>query len=126
MTVEHRIRLQAAWRVAAGGMVWTRAFGMPAGIGPRDRLWLEIAQPTACSATLNGRILPPVVTCTAPWRHDVTADLRDRNDLRLEFPAALRDCGAVDRVPLPDTAGSVALVIATDAGDPRALDMRSA
>lgn len=126
VTWEHRIRLQAAWSAAVGGTVWTRSFGTPTGVGPGWRVWLEITRPAACSAVLNGRSLPPVTAGTAPWRHDVTADLRDRNHLRLEFVAALPAEAAADRVPLPEAGGSVALVVGIGANEPRPLDTRSA
>jgi hypothetical protein len=124
MNATHRIRLQAAWSVAAGGTIWTRSFGRPTGVGPGDRIWLEIARPTACSARLNGRTLPAVAAGAAPWRLDVTADLRERNDLQLEFRADVPTQATAERVPLPEAGGRVALVITSGADDPGVLDTR--
>lgn len=125
MNEVHRIRLQAAWHATAGGAVWSRSFGMPTGVGAGDRIWLEIARPAACAAALNGRTLPPVVAGAAFWRHDVTADLRERNDLRLEFVVALPDRAAAERESLPEAGGGVALVITSGTDDAGALDTRS-
>lgn len=125
MNEVHRIRLQAAWHATAGGAVWNRSFGIPTGVGSGDRIWLEITRPAACAAALNGRTLPSVVAGAAPWRHDVTADLRDRNDLRLEFVAALPARAAAERELLPEVGGGVALVITSGANDAGALDTRS-
>ena len=111
MSVPHRIRLCAAWEVTAGGTVWTRSFGRPSGITGTDRLWIVIGRPAACTALLNGRPLPPVPAGDAEWRHDVTADLRTRNELRLEFadsPGAVRGDG---RSTLPDSLGDVVIEI---------------
>ncbi|MFM9024374.1 MAG: hypothetical protein ACKON7_03365 [Planctomycetaceae bacterium] len=124
MTAPHRIRLQSAWHATADGAVWSRSFGMPTGVNAGDRIWLEITRPAAGAAVLNGRPLPPVVAGAAAWRHDVTADLRDRNELRLEFVAAL-PARAADREPLPEAAGGVALVITAGTDDAGALDTRS-
>ena len=111
MSEPHRIRLQAAWDVAAGGTTWTRSFGKPTGVGPGDRVWLVVERPAACAAALNGRPLPPVADRAAAWRHDVTADLRDRNELRLELHEPPGPVTAAVRVPLPEPVGLVALEI---------------
>lgn len=113
MSDTHRIRLQAAWDVAAGGAVWTRSFGRPTGVGPGDRVWLVIERPAACSAALNGGALPAVGVGAGPWRHDVTADLRDRNELRLEVRWPWEPAPTAVRVALPETLGRVALEIET-------------
>lgn len=115
MSESHRIRLQAAWDVAAGGAAWTRSFGKPTGVGPGDRVWLVLERPAACMAALNGRPLPPIVGGNAAWRHDVTADLRDRNELRFELHEPPGPVAAVGRVPLPETVGLVALEIEPEA-----------
>lgn len=111
MSGPHRIRLQAAWQSAAAGAVWTRSFGRPTGIDPGDRIWLVIEAPKACAAKLNGRPLPVVVGVMAAWRHDVTAELLERNDLRLEFDAPSDVESVTARSPLPDALGLVALEI---------------
>jgi hypothetical protein len=107
----HRIRLQGAWEVAAGGAAWTRSFGRPTGVGPGGRVWLVLERPAACAAALNGRPLPPVAGGIAAWRHDVTADLRDRNELRLEVHEPPWPVAGVGRTPLPEAVGLVALEI---------------
>lgn len=111
MTGRHRIRLQAAWSVEAGGAVWTRSFGKPAGVGPADRIWLVIERPAACSACLNEGALPPVAGGIDPWRHDVTADLRDRNELRLHLREPRGPVTTGARPPLPEAVGLVALEV---------------
>lgn len=111
MSGPHRIRLQAAWRVDAGGVVWIRSFGKPTGVGPGGRIWLVIERPAACAAALNGRILPAVAGGTAAWRHDVTADLRERNELRLEVATGERVRAGGAHLLLPETLGAVALEI---------------
>lgn len=109
----HRIRLRAAWDTEAGGAAWTRFFGRPTGIAAGDRVWLVIERPTPCVALLNGRRLPTVNAGNAAWRHDVTADLRQRNELRLEFPGPTAASIAAGRAPLPEALGAVALEIET-------------
>lgn len=126
MSGPHRIRLQAAWRIAAGGAVWIRSFGRPTGVGPDMRIGLVIERPAACTATLNGRSLPAVTGGVAAWRHDVTADLRERNELRLEFAPVAPARAAADRVPFPEPLGVVSLEITAGADGPGALDMGAA
>jgi len=126
MSSAHRIRLQAAWRVTAGGAVWIRPFGRPTGVGPEARIRLVIDRPSPCAATLNGRSLPDVGGGSAPWRHDVSGELRDRNELRLEFAAVVHARADADRVPLPEALGTVALEISDAGDDPGALDIDAA
>ena len=109
----HRIRLQAAWNVAAGGTTWTRSFGRPTGVGPGDRIWLVIERAAACSATLDGRTLSAVAGGAGPWRHDIGADPRNRHELRLEFAAPPGPVSAGARERLPEGAGVVWLEIET-------------
>lgn len=109
MSGPHRIGLQAAWHVEAGAGAWIRSFGRPTGIDPGDRVWLVIERPAACVARLNGRPLPTIAAGVAAWRHDVTADLQRRNELRLDVPGAAS--ASLCRVPLPESLGTVALEI---------------
>ena len=111
MSVTHRIRLRAAWEVTADGTAWMRSFGRPTGVGVGDRLWLVIERPAACKALLNGRPLPPVPAGAKAWRHDVTADLRERNELRLQFVVPAGRVGDGGRVPLPESLGEVLVEI---------------
>lgn len=113
MNGRHRIRLQSAWNVAAGGAVWTRSFGRPAGVGPADRIWLVIEEAAACSAVLNDLPLPPVAGGGGAWRHDVTAALESRNDLRFELREPQAPVANGTRPPLPESVGLVALEIET-------------
>ena len=107
----HRIRLQAAWDVAAGGTTWTRSFGRPTGVGPGERVWLVIERPAAGAAALDGRPLAAVGVGDGPWRHALTGDPRERHELRLEFTAPPGPVAAGARVPLPEAAGLVWLEI---------------
>lgn len=110
MSGPHRIRLQAAWTGADSSPVWTRSFGSPTGVEAGDRVWLVIERPVACEATLNGRPLPAVVAGHAAWRHEVTAELLSRNELRLVFAGPTTGASA-DRAPLPESLGLVSLEI---------------
>ena len=109
MSGAHRISLQAAWDAVAGGASWVRSFGRPTGVAVADRIWLVIERPAACTVLLNGRHLPPIGGGLGAWRHDVTAALRPRNELRLEF--AGRTAIEPGRAALPESLGSVALEI---------------
>lgn len=111
MSRPHRIGLQAAWHAEAGGAAWTRSFGRPTGIDPGDRVWLVIERPAACAALLNGWLLPPIAAGVAAWRHDVTADLLHRNELRLDVPGGVVPVASSGRTPLPESLGTVALEI---------------
>lgn len=111
MSGSHRIGLQAAWDAGAGGAAWIRSFGRPTGVAAGDRVWLVVERPAACTALLNGRPLPPIVAGVGAWRHDVTADLRPRNELRLEFAGRIVANVGPGRTPLPEALGSVALEI---------------
>jgi hypothetical protein len=119
----HAIHLGAAWQPpdAAGteGRHWLRRFGLPAGLGPADRVWLAIERPAACRLAVNGSPLPPCAAGIA-YRVDVTPLLRERNELVLEAASASAapvDAGcSVDRhgrVPLPAAFGRMLLEIVT-------------
>lgn len=110
MSGPHRIGLQAAWHAADDGTAWSRSFGRP-GIAAGERVWLVIERPAAGEVLLNGRPLPPTPGGDATWRHDVTADLRRRNELRLEVRPPLGPGTPSGRVPLPAALGLVALEI---------------
>lgn len=111
----HHIRLQAAWDRCPHGASWTRSFGRPSGVGPDDRVWLVVERPAARAVVLNGRELAIVSAGAAAWRHHVTADLRERNELRLDVapPVAV---GAAGRQPLPESLGIVRLEIESGGG----------
>jgi hypothetical protein len=109
----HRIRLQAAWEGCPRGTTWTRSFGRPSGVGPGDRVWLVVERPAACTVALNGRDLPAVIPGAAVWRHHVTADLLERNEVRLAAGSAVA-VPAAGRQPLPESLGIVTLEIESE------------
>jgi hypothetical protein len=112
----HAINLSTAWLPpdpAAGRLAWLRRFGMPAGIGPGDRVWLVIEAAVGGKVALGGEPLPPVAA-GACWRQEVTAALRVRNELALTVSAgaaALPVTAAHGRRDLPATIGRVRLEI---------------
>ena len=83
----HTIRLGDAWEPAGPDGSWTRRFGRPGGLGPRDRVLLVVVRPAAAAASLNDTPLPALPADGRRWQHDVTALLRERNVLILK-PAA--------------------------------------
>lgn len=76
-----------AWGATAGGECGTfrfsRRFGCPTGIGPRQTIWLEIAASATGRVDLNeqdlGRISPGVNS------FNVTSRLRDGNQVEVEL-----------------------------------------
>jgi hypothetical protein len=117
----HAINLSTAWEPpdpALGRGAWTRRFGMPAGTGPGDRVWLVIEAATNCELAIGGEPLPAVVA-GRPWRHDVTGRLGPRNELVLVPGATIAgepaEPSAHGRRPLPAAVGSVRLEIEPDA-----------
>lgn len=124
MSGTHAINLSTAWEPpdpALGRGPWTRRFGMPAGTGPGDRVWLVIEAATNCELALGGEPLPGVVA-GRPWRHDVAGRLGPRNELVL-VPAATSvgepaPPSAHGRRRLPAAVGSVRLEIEPDGSHP--------
>jgi hypothetical protein len=101
MSERHLINLSTAWMPpdpGSGRPAWIRRFGMPAGIGPGDRIWLVVQSPGGCGLTLAGETLPPVAAGER-WRHDVTAKLAARNELQLA--AAAGATATMPAVPIP-------------------------
>jgi hypothetical protein len=127
MDEPHRINLSTAWLPpgpaagrAAGRTAWVRWFGRPAGIEPGDRVWLVVEAAAGCDLVLGGQPLPPAAAATND-RHDVTAMLRDRNELVMTptVPAGLVARAARHgRCDLPPTIGRVWLEI-EPTSDPR-------
>jgi len=129
---KHRIRLRGPWNVQrisqrAGAEIavlhfpqswknipagnddthrFTRRFGCPTGIGPRQTVWLEVASSAAGRAVLNEKDLGPVVRGTQSY--DVTPLLADGNQIELELRRP--DGDAADEVVL-----EAAIVIETRA-----------
>ncbi|MFM8413092.1 MAG: hypothetical protein ACKOCX_00030 [Planctomycetota bacterium] len=121
----HVINLSTAWQPpdpAAGRAEWIRRFGMPAGIEPGDRVWLVVEPATDCELRLGGERLPAAVAGRR-WRHDLTAVLRERNELALAAPVAGPPpvvTAAHGRSDLPATIGRAWLEIEPAAGGPAA------
>jgi hypothetical protein len=111
----HRISLQGAWEPpSAGSFGWGRSFGRPGDLPAGERIDLVIVAPRPVleSVTLNARplvwtdvsVAGPGMVC---GRHDVTAVLARRNDLRLRATAPGGEPTSGIRGTLPD---GVALV----------------
>ena len=130
MSEVHAINLSTAWEPpdpAAGRAAWLRRFGMPAGIGPGDRVWLLVEPAAAGELRLGGEPLPAVVTGRR-WRHDITRLLRPRNELTLATvePVGRPLVTAVHgRCDLPATIGRVWLELEPAACDPAASPVRA-
>ena len=125
----HAIHLGAAWEAAADAASdepapWRRWFHRPTGLKPGDRLvlsWVPAAgMLDAVRLSMNGLELPPVTAAvtdppTDVWECDVTAIVRDRNELRLRVPAdVVVDVVSGGRTALPDAWGRLSLVIVSD------------
>ena len=68
-----------------GRVAYRRRFGRPTGLGPADRVELVIGRVDALgSVRLNGEPLGEIPAGGQPWRCDVTAALRRRNELIVE------------------------------------------
>jgi hypothetical protein len=107
--VKHRIRLRGPWNVQKishpddaeiavlhfpqcwktipggddGTHRFTRRFGRPTGIGPRQTVWLEVASSAAGRAVLNEQDLGEITAGTQSF--DVTPLLGDGNQIELEL-----------------------------------------
>lgn len=100
---------------------WTRSFGRPVDLPDGERIDLVIVAPwpILTAVTLNGRAVPwgtPSAADVAGMvvgRHDVTADLAARNELRLPAaPGPVGEKGADQRRgPLPESVARVWLEI---------------
>lgn len=116
-TERHAINLAAAWDW--DGVVWRRAFGRPTGVEPGDSVWLVFTAPGAATVALNGTPLPALCGDMPRWSRDVTALLRDRNELTLSAAVPpVADSGALGRVALPEQLGHPALEIVSRVIDP--------
>ena len=122
----HAIHLGSAWEftVATRGEsgTWRRWFHRPTGLGPGDRVFLtwerSTRPPDVQTLTLNGVVLQLVndaatSPATVGWESDITALLKDRNELLLrvaDVPAAV----AGGRAALPESWGRLSVVIVSD------------
>jgi hypothetical protein len=114
----HAIHLGNAWQApaAGSGTGWRRHFGRPTGLEHRDRVLLVYDRPATDvpwrRLELNGVALVPMDGQAARWACDVTAMLRDRNEILL-VPEA--DPGAPPgpqpRAPLPAAWGRISLEV---------------
>ena len=113
----HTINLAGAWERSERG--WYRQFGRPSGVESGDSIRLVFATPGNATVMLNGASLPALGGDAPRWSHDVTALLRDRNELTLaadQPPGA--EIAAVGRVMLPEQFGHPALEIVSRVVDP--------
>lgn len=120
----HSINLGTAWEPptpvqAAGGVLWTRRFGRPAGLEAGDRVFLVVSRPTvAAEMVVNAVRLPPLSAGAARWAQDITPLLRDRNELLVTVAATAVGGSAQEltgRVSLPSAIGTIALeIVAAD------------
>lgn len=123
MSDAHVINLSTAWEPpdpAVGRAAWVRRFGMPAGIGPGDLVWLVVESVTDCDLRFGGEPLPPA-GAGERRRHDITAGIRERNELTLTATVAVSMpivAAAHGRCDLPAGIGRVWLEIAAAGGCP--------
>ncbi|MEI6239957.1 MAG: zinc-binding dehydrogenase [Planctomycetia bacterium] len=113
----HTINLAGAWE--RSGDVWRRSFGRPGGVEAGDTIRLVIHAPGEATVTLNGTPLPDLRSGAPRWSHDVTALLRDRNELVLaDGTARGADTLASRRITLPEQLGHPTLEIVSRAIHP--------
>jgi hypothetical protein len=113
----HTINLAGAWERSE--RAWHRQFGRPSGVESGDSIRLVFDTPGNATVMLNGASLPALGGDAPRWSHDVTALLRDRNELTLtcETPAGV-DGHASGRMPLPERLGHPVLEIVSRVSDP--------
>jgi len=113
----HSIHLGAAWEppeaVQGDGRVrWTRRFGRPGGLEPGDRVLLVVAaSAVAAEVLVNAVSLPPLTAAAGRWAQDITALLRDRNELLLTVVLTGADPAGGDRAGEPQGRGTLPPVI---------------
>jgi hypothetical protein len=113
----HTINLAGAWERSE--RAWCRQFGRPSGVESGDSIRLVFDTPGNATVMLNNASLPALGGDAPRWSHDVTALLRDRNELTLaadQPPGA--EIAAVGRVMLPEQFGQPALEIVSRVVDP--------
>ncbi len=78
----HSIRLREPWQCEPreGGVCWSRTFNWPAGLTPREKVWVVIEPlPADARVTLNGQQLTGDL--------EVTSLIAMHNRLEIEVPA---------------------------------------
>ncbi len=81
----HTIRLRHPWTCELTGplAVWSRNFNWPAGLTPREVVWLVIEPlPADASVQVNGQSL---ATGEAPGRFDITGLMAESNRLSIQL-----------------------------------------
>ena len=87
----HTIRLRQPWtcELAGGRAVWTRSFNWPAGLTPREVVWLVIEPlPAAAGVQVNGQAL----AAAAPGRFDITHLIAEKNRIAITLDDATDQC----------------------------------
>ena len=82
----HRIRLRKPWRqeCTAAGLLWSRKFGRPGGLGPGQTVCVRIeGMSLAGSVALNGELLGRLPSPPTSGRYDVTKRLQASNELQI-------------------------------------------
>jgi hypothetical protein len=77
----HSIRLREPWQCEPreGGVCWSRTFNWPAGLTPREKVWIVIENlPTTAHVSLNGQKLPGSL--------EITGLIALHNRLEIELP----------------------------------------
>lgn len=100
-----RIAMPADWGATLGAdfrgrVSYSRRFGRPTGLGAADRVELVIDRVDAFGwAALNGEGLGEIAAGGQPWRCDITARLRPRNELvvDVELPQLTADSPSLAR-----------------------------
>lgn len=110
-----RLTMPADWGATLGAdfcgrVAYHRRFGRPTGLGPADRVELAIDRVDALgSVRLNGESLGEIPAGGQPWRCDVTARLRRRNELivEVELPHVPHGTPPVSRSGREDLSGGL-------------------
>ncbi len=124
----HRIGLSQAWHVRESDgdtpPTWVRSFGRPTGLEETDRVLLVVeGAAVAAELTLNARPLGHPAPAATRLTWDVTALLRQRNELLLvpergqkpPSAAEVEPPPRADRLPLWPPLGEVSLeIVAAD------------
>ncbi|NLX97029.1 MAG: hypothetical protein GXY83_12715 [Rhodopirellula sp.] len=94
----HRIRLREPWRHlrVEGNVQWRRKFNRPSGLGPEQRIWIEVKNRSRGVAVyLNGRHLGETPAGAEAVRFELTGLLDLHNEI------TLMSTDAPQRLPSP-------------------------